>query len=89
MAELRFEPPAEPIPNTEICEEFAEKLKANMGEWALIGKCKTPGAANQRAYMFRHGQQKGFEPSGSFEAESRTLLGEHRVYVRYMGDPDE
>lgn len=89
MPELRFEGPAEPIPSPQICEEFAEKLRANMGEWALIGKCPKPGTANQRAYAFRTGQQRGFGPAGSFEAESRTMLGENRVYVRYVGSPDE
>lgn len=89
MPELRFDGPTEPVPSPSVCEEFAEKLKANMGEWALIGKCRTFGSAGQRAYMFRHGLQKGFEPKGAFEAEARTLLGEHRVYVRYVGVPNE
>jgi hypothetical protein len=85
MAELRFEPPAEPIPNPAICEEFAEKLRANMGEWALIGTSKNLGTAGQRAYMFRKGLQRGFGPEGAFEAEARSMLGENRVYVRYVG----
>jgi hypothetical protein len=85
MPELRFDGPAELIPDPKICEEFAEKLKANMGEWALIGKCNSGSAARQRAYMFRTGAQKGYGPPGAFEAESKTLMGEHRVYLRYVG----
>lgn len=85
MVELTFEEPAELIPAPAECEMIAKGLRANMGEWYLIGRSETAGAARQRAYMFRLGQQTGFGPPGAFESESKTLFGEFRVYVRYVG----
>ena len=82
----RFDGPADPLPGAKRLAEFADKLRENFGEWALLGCSSSPNRANQRAYIIRHGIQKGFEPAGSFESESRTLFGEHRIYARYVGE---
>lgn len=84
---VRFDGPAELMPKPPVMARFAQELKKNMGEWALLGRCKAPNSARQRAYIIRTGEQAGYEPAGSFEAEARTIFGEYRVYARYVG-PD-
>ncbi len=84
---VRFDAPSDPLPGVKVLERFAEDLRANMGEWALLGAAHSMGSAGQCAYMIRHGRQAGFSPAGSFEAESKTIFGEHRVYARFVG-PD-
>jgi hypothetical protein len=87
---IRFERPAPKAPrSTESITAFAEKLRSRPGEWALFGALETASYARQRAYEIRRALQGGstryFGPAGAFEAESRTMLGQHRVYVRYVG----
>jgi hypothetical protein len=86
---VRFEEPAhEPFRTVQSRQAFADALRARPGEWALLGRYYTHGTANQEAYVVRRAsgpKDQPFAPAGSFEAESRTMFGEHRVYVRYAG----
>lgn len=86
---VRFEEPAhEPPRRLESRWLFADALRARPCEWALLGKYVTGGTAGQAAYEVRHAldpKDQPFAPAGSFEAEARTLMGEHRVYVRFVG----
>jgi len=86
---IRFEEPAhEPPRRVESRQVFADLLRSRPGEWALLGKYATAGTARQAAYEVRNAldpKDQPFAPAGSFEAQSRTMLGEYRVYVRYVG----
>ncbi|WP_184503017.1 hypothetical protein [Streptomyces botrytidirepellens] len=33
-------------------------------------------------------RNKEFAPAGTFEAECRTIFGEHRIYLRHVPAPD-
>ena len=83
--DIRFDDVSDPIPPPEVLVRYADALRERMGEWALIGSSCTSGAAGQRAYAIRRGDQAGFGPPETFEAQARTLFGEHRVYARYVG----
>ena len=86
---VRFEEPAhEPFRRVESRELFADVLRARPGEWALLGKYATAGTMRQAAYEVRHAldpKDQPFAPAGSFEAIARSMFGEHRVYVRFVG----
>jgi hypothetical protein len=86
---VRFDEPAhDALRRPESLQAFADALRARPGEWALLGKYSTQGAMRQASYeirIVRERKDRVFAPAGSFEAESRTMLGEHRVYVRYVG----
>lgn len=86
---VRFDAPAPDIlRRPESRAVFAAALKDRPGEWALFGKCLTQSTASTYAWEIRNARSMGmapFAPAGAFEAESRTLFGEHRVYVRYVG----
>lgn len=86
---VRFEEPAyEPFRRVESRRVFADQLRARPGGWALLGGYATSGTARQSAYEVRNAldpKDQPFAPAGAFEAEARTMFGEHRVYVRYVG----
>lgn len=82
---IRFEAPAPHPPRfAESLAAVAAALRARPGEWALLGRYSTSGAARQTAYEIRHGLHHAFT-EGGFEAQAKTLCGEYRVYVRYAG----
>lgn len=89
LISVRFEKPAhEPFRTVQSRQVFADALRARPGEWALLGRYCTQGVASQEAYVVRRvvdPKDRPSAPAGSFEAESRTMFGEHRVYVRYVG----
>lgn len=88
---VHFETPATPAPlSQESLAAFADALRERPGMWAFLRSCTTPGSAGQSAYEIRKAARnyrpfKPFSPAGDFEAEARTIFGEHRVYVRYVG----
>lgn len=85
MSVIRFEAPAHhAIRSSESLAAFAAALQGRAGAWALLGKYGTSGTARQAAYEVRRGLKPAFE-CGRFEAEARTMCGEYRVYVRYVG----
>lgn len=88
--EIRFESPTPPVLRSEeSLMAFALALRSRPGEWALLGALSSANYARQRAYEIRNAMQGGaapfFGPAGAFEAQSRSLLGECRVYVRFVG----
>ncbi|WP_426404249.1 hypothetical protein ACN9M0_24930 [Streptomyces sp. R-07] len=86
MTTLRFEKAAPLIPfSDEARSEVAEALKLVPGRWALLGRRKVAGSARQDAYSVRNGKPGWAMFGTGFEAEMRTLFGEHRIYVRYVG----
>jgi hypothetical protein len=82
---VRFEEPAHhALRSAESLTEFTTALRARPGRWALLGQYGTPGVASTVAYDIRKGLMPAFA-GGGFEAEARSMLGEYRVYVRYVG----
>ena len=63
---------------------IAADLQQKPGEWALIALCDTRATAGTTAKYVR---ESFYEPlkTGVYEAKSRTVDGEFRVYARYMG----
>ena len=85
MKSIRFEEPAPlPLRRTESLTAFASALRGRPGAWALLGQYVSSNTARQTAYEIRRSLKPEFA-GGGFEAEARTLFGEHRVYVRYAG----
>ncbi|MFD9047633.1 hypothetical protein [Streptomyces zaomyceticus] len=86
MTTLRFEKPAPLVPfDVEERSEIAEALKLTPGRWILLGQREASASARQDAYLVRNGKSSWAMFGAGFEAESRTLFGEHRIYVRYTG----
>lgn len=86
---IRFDEPAhEPPRRVETRQAFADALRARPCEWALLGKYATASVMRQEAYAIRKvldPKDEPFAPAGSFEASARSMCGEYRVYVRYVG----
>jgi hypothetical protein len=68
--------------------EAAEKLRARPGEWGVVAICSTPSSSASLAYLIRRGGLAAYRPKGAFEAVSRTVDDERRVYARYKADPE-
>ncbi|MES9522397.1 hypothetical protein [Streptomyces capoamus] len=82
---IRFEEPAyQALRSDESLDALVNALKARPGKWALLGRYDTSGVMRQTAYEIRRGLRRHFS-DGRFETESQTMLGEHRVYIRYVG----
>lgn len=59
-------------------------LRRRPGRWAVIAVCGYPTLAGATAYGVRNGTYRALPP-GRYEAVSRTVDGECRVYARYLG----
>lgn len=82
---VTFEPlPAEQRPRGKSLA-IAAQLKARPGEWAHVTTCSTPGSASSYARQINAALLAQYAPAGSYEAVSRTVDGERRVYARYVG----
>jgi hypothetical protein len=86
---VHFEEPAPPAPTGAAARQlFADQLRTRPGVWALLGTYDNPPTARTSAYHIRaavNPQNQPFAPAGTFEAEARSLCGESRVYVRFVG----
>ncbi|MEU0133362.1 hypothetical protein ABZ172_04875 [Streptomyces sp. NPDC006296] len=86
VALIEFEQPASSlIRGAAQRTAVAQAMATRPGEWVLLGQWNNPGALRQMAYCLRNGLpgRQMFGPR--FEAESMTMLGEHRLYARYVG----
>lgn len=66
--------------------EVAKLLTANVGRWALLKECTSVHSAGSLAGRVREGRVLCFAPRGDFEACTRAVDGQYRVYARYLGD---
>lgn len=66
-------------------DRVALDLIGRPGEPALIRICRKRYAADNLAMAIRRGWISSF-PAGDFQAVSRTVGGQHRVYAWYLGD---
>jgi hypothetical protein len=65
--------------------EVAAQLKSRPGEWARVAAFDKDTRSRTYAHYIRRGGLAAYRPDGSFEAVSRTVDGEYRVYARYVG----
>lgn len=63
---------------------IAGLLRERPGDWARILTLPANNSAAAMAYAITAGKLTAY-PFGSFEAKSRTVDGESRVYARYVG----
>lgn len=84
---LTWEDPPAPHRRAEQVDhaEIARKLKARPGQWAIVRKYSNSRTAGATASSIRIGRVTAYLPVGDWEATSRTVDGEYRVYVRYVG----
>ena len=68
--------------------EVARQLRARPGEWAVIDVYGSQASAAGVAYQIRMGGYSAYQPRGAWEAVSRLVDGENRVYARYLPVPD-
>lgn len=94
MSEIKFEKATQPVPrDAESLTAFAEALRHNKGRWALLGQTVgiTLGSSRQWAYSISANLPglpgRAFGPG--YRAEHRTVVGERRVYVCYVGPSGE
>lgn len=75
-------PPTDARTSNGEMTQVADALKANPGEWALIGR-KSPSTAA----VIKNGLTKAFRPAGSFDSVTRNGDGRKAdIYARYIGD---
>jgi hypothetical protein len=65
---------------------IAAELRENPGQWGRVAAYTTRRVSTHMAYLVRSARIKAYAPAGAFEAEGRTESGEHRLYVRYVGE---
>lgn len=90
MSELKFEPPpakVRPVRGRHYL--VAHRLRAKPGQWAVVGTYNGAESARATARHIRQGRLESYRPAGSFEAESRTVDGEARVYARFVGEKSD
>lgn len=87
LISVHFDADPTPLPprTDETRAAFAAALRERPGVSAIWGRQATSGSARQEAYVIRKGRMRPFQPAGAFDAAARTLFGEHRIYVRYVG----
>lgn len=89
MSKIVFEnPPARTggqKPRSRALVTTAAALRRAAGEWARIGLYRNAATSGSVANQIKRGKLAAFRPAGAFEAVSRTVDGQHRVYARYVG----
>lgn len=96
MDEIRFEPlppkptaaSEHPLPLVAFHLRTAAALRERPGEWAFVRTAASHSAAKCGAYQIAAGNLHSYQPRGHFEAAARTVDGEHRIYVRFVGGGD-
>lgn len=71
-----------------LWDEIAEELRSQPNRWALVAVCPNSATAGSTARHIRNGHYNAMRELGPFEATSRTVDGEARVYARYVSEVD-
>ena len=90
---IRFEeppPPAHPryAPRSrDVAPNVAAELKGAKGDWALVKEFseQRAGTARSAARVINQGTIPAYRPAGAFEAVTRTVDNQVRLYARYVG----
>jgi hypothetical protein len=92
VTDIRWEDPpqtAKPTTGPTLADPtlvaFADTLRANPYRWAVYPRPLTNGSANATARAIKTGVRETFAPAGTFEALTRMVDGQRRLYVRYVG----
>ena len=92
MTGIRWQDPPPPRCGTRIKHPrvhdwtaVAKKLRSKPGRWAVVAVCANTGLAGSTARYVRDGLYEALR-RGRFEAVSRKVYGECRVYARYVGE---
>jgi hypothetical protein len=91
MTELKFEDPPRRVSGRHWGRHrlLASEMKARPMEWALVGKYGSSDSAASMARNIKLGKLEAYTPAGAFQATSRTVDGEPRVYVRFVGEKSD
>lgn len=87
---IAFEPLPESGSSRGKNAAIAAQLRARPGEWAHVLTVASKATAGSTAHQIRTARLKPYAPVGAFEARSRKVDGEYRVYARFVGtsEPD-
>lgn len=85
MSAVRFEEPPTSQRVATHNSKVAGALRARPGEWALVRSEHRRSRASSFATQIR-GRALAFQPAGTFEAVTRVVGSEHRVYARFVGE---
>lgn len=86
MSVIRWEdPPASKGMAVHDWPAIGAQLVAAPGKWALVAVCPNGATAGSTARHVRDGKYDSLRDLGVFEAKSRTVGGEYRVYARFVG----
>jgi hypothetical protein len=69
----------------------AARLRANPGQWQIIGDYRSSQSADHMAYTIRTafekpGQSSPYAPAGSFQAYTRLTEDGSRLFACYVGE---
>src|SRR3954471_13743324 len=67
---------------------FAAALRSRPGEWALYPRPLSSGSCTVTQQVIKQGQRSKWTPAGTFDATVRTVDGQRRLYVRYIGEAE-
>ncbi|MGW1998390.1 hypothetical protein [Embleya sp. NPDC001921] len=85
---IRFEEPPASKRSSNPTIAIAAALKARPNEWAIVHVAAASALANNKATQIRAGRARAFTPAGAFEAKTRVVDGEYRVYARFVGSAE-
>jgi hypothetical protein len=68
-----------------VWREVAAELTRRPGKWAKVAVLDCALAAGQYAVRVRNGSIEALAEFGRFDAKSRTVKGERRLYVMFLG----
>lgn len=68
---------------------MAEDLKAHPGQWGVVSVHNTSSSALVAASQMRTGKKGSYQPREEWEVKYAFVDDEHRVYVRYIGKPED
>lgn len=71
-----------------VWREVASVLTCRPGEWARVAVLDNALSAGQYVVRVRKGSIEALAEFGRFDAKSRTVKGERRLYVMFLGGED-
>jgi hypothetical protein len=93
---IRWEDPPPPLADrrqrprrTDYWRYVADKLREHPGRWAVVLEDEAFGYAAGMATQIKAGRLAAFRPSGSFEAQTRTVDSKYACYARYVGEAED
>lgn len=87
MTNIRFEELPNPVHAKTKHDHAAivAALRARPGEWAIVMTYEKVTTASVMAHSIKSARNVAYAPAGTFEAATRKIDGEFRVYARYVG----